>query len=226
MNGLCTVDFHTHYDWQSPVCCPENVCRIISTPLAEADRPLPGNVLQTLELHPWDGNSWSQEFEHTALNGKFSGIGEVGLDRLRGKLPLNEQLLILRKACEFAAVHQKTLTIHCVKCFSELLELYKQIRWQTPTIIHYFRSNLPLARQLWEHTHFTLSLPPAALTQQELWDFLRDHREYQSRIVLETDDPHHGDIEAHYRQSAAQLEITFEQLQKLMQMQLRSLYNV
>lgn len=220
------IDFHTHYASCAPLPVPPEVWRVISTPLSDINQLMPPGTIQTLELHPWSGAAWTPEFEQAASLERFSGIGEVGLDRLRGKRPLDEQLKILAQACNLAEKLQKPLTIHCVKCFSELLALYKELRWQVPTIIHYFRGNLPLAQQLWEHTHFTLSLPPAALSQQQLMEFLRNHPEYIRRIVLETDDPLHGNIQKHYQQCAKIWSIPLTELQQIMSKQLEKLYYV
>ena len=217
------IDFHTHFDRANPLIVPENTIRVVSVPLAEAGLELPTGCIATLELHPWSGANWSSEFAAAARRKEFAGIGEVGLDRLKGKLPLAEQMSIFSNAAELAKSLNKPLTI---QCFSELLQLYKSIKWQVPTIIHYFCGKLELAQQLWRDTHFVLSLPPKIYCQQSLLDFLRDNPEYHTRIVLETDDPHHGDTEAHYRIMAQKLDIEFETLQKLMSEQFERLFNV
>ena len=221
----CTIDFHTHYDFQTPLPAADGVWRIVSLPLRQAHLPLPANTLTTLELHPWSGEQWSSKFADMAAEARFIGIGEVGLDRLKGRLTIPEQLAVLEQAVKRAEELQKPLTVHCVKAFSELLALYKRLRWQVPTIIHYFRGNLALARQLWDHTQFVLSLPPAAYTQTALWDFLRDHPTYQRRVVLETDDPQHGDIQAHYRTAAGLLQKPLPELRQLMRQQLERIYH-
>ena len=222
---LPTVDFHTHFDRQQPLTVAGNVVRIVSVPLADADLPLPENCFATLEHHPWHGSSWNNEFAVTARDKRFIGIGEAGLDRMKGKLPLPEQIKEFTCAINLAEAVNKPLTIHCVKCFSELLELYKRIKWQVPTVIHYYCSNLALARQLWDHTPFLLSLPPKISDQPQLLDFLRGNPDYLRRIVLETDDPHHGDIESHYRFMAQKMDLEFSALQKIMLEQFERLYH-
>ena len=222
--ALPTIDFHTHLDRQQPLTTAGSTIRIISVPQNEADLPLPENCFGTLELHPWHGESMNSKFAQTTEAPKFIGIGEVGLDRLKGKLSLDGQIAEFTRTVLLANNLGKPLTIHCVKCFSELLELYKRLKWRVPTIIHYYRSNLKLARQLWEHTDWVLSLPPAICGQKELLDFLRSNPEYQQKIVLETDDPHHGDIEAHYKVISEALDISYTALQKLMLEQFKRLY--
>ena len=58
-----------------------------------------------------------------------------------------------------------------------------------------------------------------------LLDFLREHPEYLHRIVLETDNPHNGNIGEHYRTMADLLGIKAESLQQLMAEQFERLFN-
>ena len=197
MSNLLPIDFHTHLNNEAPGRDP-GVWKVVSLDLAHRDLVLPENCLATLELHPWQGG-------------------------IRGKLPLPEQIAIFRRTVELACKLNKPLTVHCVKCFSELLELKKHLEWQVPTIIHYFRNNLKLAQQLWTQTDFYLSLPPGV--PAEVLDFLRSNPEYLSRIVLETDDPD-GDIAAHYTFTAQKLAISPEKLTGFMHEQFQRIYHV
>ena len=226
MSGTYFIDFHTHLNINDPLPVPENVLRVLSVPLEQALLPVPHNTVKTLELHPWQGADYTSEFASAAAGISFAGIGEVGLDRLKGKLPLPEQINIFTQTALLAEDLQKPLTIHCVKCFSELLAVYKKLRWKTPTVIHYFRSNLQLAQQLWQHTDFILSLPPVIVQQPQLLEFLRQNPGYLQRIVLETDDPDAGDIIRHYHNIAGILSVKTGDLQKIMQEQFERLYHV
>ncbi|MBE6402365.1 MAG: TatD family deoxyribonuclease [Lentisphaerae bacterium] len=226
MCKICpTVDFHTHLDRQQPLQVPSDTVRIISVPQAEAALPLPENCFATLELHPWHGQDWSGSFAELAQESRFIGIGEVGLDRIKGKLALPEQMLIFSRTANLAQSLNKPLVIHCVKCFSELLHLYKNLKWQVPTIIHYFCGRLELAQQLWQDTHFILSLPPKIYVQTKLLDFLRDNPQYHHRIVLETDDPSSGNIQQHYQNMANALNVSLPQLTELMNEQFERVYH-
>jgi len=226
MSGTYFIDFHTHLNINDPLPVPENVLRVLSVPLEQALLPVPHNTVKTLELHPWQGADYTSEFASAAAGISFAGIGEVGLDRLKGKLPLPEQINIFTQTALLAEDLQKPLTIHCVKCFSELLAVYKKLRWKTPTVIHYFRGNLQLAQQLWQHTDFILSLPPVIVQQPQLLEFLRQNPGYLQRIVLETDDPDAGDIIRHYHNIAGILSVKTGDLQKIMQEQFERLYHV
>ena len=216
MNGLCTVDFHTHLNWQSPLQTSDDVLRIVSTPLTHAADPVPERVVQTLELHPWDGVPWSSDYVRYAGEKRFIALGEVGLDRIRGVLSIEDQKNIFANAVKLAQELNKPLTVHCVKCYPDLLELYKNLRWKVPTVIHYFRGKLPLAQQLWRQSNFILSLPPAAHNQTELWDFIWENPEYLNRTVLESDDPSADCIKEHYQIAAGKLDMSFRELQTVM----------
>ena len=211
MNEAKFVDFHTHLNWQTPLLVPENVLRIVSTPVTCKALPVPQNIIQTLELHPWEGVFLTDDFKQKAADVRFGGIGEVGLDRVKGKLPLEQQMEIFTQAAVLAQKLNKTLTIHCVKCFSELLAIHKK---------------LALAQQLWQHTDFILSLPPAINNQPQVLEFLRQNPQFLDRIVLETDDPDSGDIIQHYHRIAEQIAVKPEKLQKIMLEQLERLYHV
>ena len=222
-NGLYTVDFHTHLDRSRGFCTSGNIIRIISQEQDDRE-PLPENCFGTLELHPWHGHELSEGFELAAASSRYIGIGEVGMDRVRGKLSLSRQQEIFTQAIDLAEKLHKPLTVHCVKCFSELLAMKKARPWQVPTIIHYFRGNLELAKQLWQHDNFILSLPPESLQNRHLLDFLQQHPAYLQHIVLETDDPA-GDIEHHYSRMAMSLAMNPDKLHKIMFDQFLRIYH-
>lgn len=224
MADVLTIDFHTHWSCQVKSDIPPEVLMIISTPLAEINTIQPDSTRRTLELHPWQGESYTSGFEKAAESPEIIGIGEAGLDRLRGALPLDEQLDIFRKTALLAEKLQKPLTVHCVKCFSELLAVNKELRLTIPLIVHYFRGSIEQAKQLWQHKNIVLSLPPAIYTRTDVLDFLRNNPEYLQRIVLETDDPENGDIVQHYHRIADLLKLEMQTLQKLMMQQFELIY--
>ena len=224
MADVLTIDFHTHCSCQANSDIPPEVLRIISTPLEEINTVIPGKTLRTLELHPWQGEPYTSRFEKAAESPAIIGIGEVGLDRLRGALPFEEQLNIFKKTALLAEKLQKPLTVHCVKSFSELLAVNKELRLTIPLIVHYFRGNIELAKQLWQHENLILSLPPAIYTRTDVLDFLRDTHGYLKRIVLETDDPENGDIVLHYHRIADSQNMDVQTLQKIMMQQFELIY--
>lgn len=216
------IDFHTHWNGSAQPADPEAL-KIISLPLEQIDQPLPADCAITLELHPWQGGAFTEEFARAAAMSKVIGIGEAGLDRLRGALPLAEQMEIFSRTIQLAEKLHKPLTVHCVRCFSELLELKKRLKWQVATIIHYFTGKAGIAEQLLRHENFILSLPPCC--SEEVLELWRSNRQYDRSFVLETDDPA-GGIARHYQYVAQKLNISNEELVTVMRNQFGRIYHV
>lgn len=82
-------------------------------------------------------------------------IGEAGIDHL-APAPIDHQTAILRLQAELAETVRKPLLLHLVRSTQEILRLRRQIRPTVPWIIHGFRGNATLARQLLDHG-FSLS---------------------------------------------------------------------
>ncbi|MGE4565789.1 MAG: TatD family hydrolase [Victivallaceae bacterium] len=162
-------DFHTHNS--NP---PPGVTALISRPA-----PLPDDgKLYSLELHPWHcgGPELPAGFRENAV--RAAGIGEIGLDRLRGP-ELSLQRQVLRAALEVAAELHKPVILHCVRAAAELqsdLKPYPGMK----KLLHGFRGGV---RELerWLELGFFVSLAPTAL-RPEFAPFAA------ARIGLETDD--------------------------------------
>ena len=75
-------------------------------------------------------------------------IGECGLDKLRSHLDIDEQIILFAEMARIAEQLGKPVIIHCVKAFSELLAVHKQINPSVPWIIHGFRGKPQLMQQL------------------------------------------------------------------------------
>ncbi|MDR0796254.1 MAG: TatD family hydrolase [Tannerella sp.] len=82
-------------------------------------------------------------------------IGETGLDKLAAT-PLDQQTAQFITHIELAEKYHKPLIIHCVKAWQELIAIRKQFTSPIPWIIHGFRGNGQLARQML-HSGFSLS---------------------------------------------------------------------
>lgn len=142
MNILC--DIHTHND-----CDYENV---ISVRNVFVSNSIPAELpaLYSASVHPWYvGRDWKKLLEeNTGMIEKSAFIGEFGLDRLRSHLSMDEQIILFAEMARIAEQLGKPVIIHCVKAFSELLEVHKQINPSVPWIIHGFRGKPQLMQQL------------------------------------------------------------------------------
>lgn len=143
----------------------------------------------SLGIHPWKIKDINIEESFALLNqlilehqSKLLAIGECGLDKTIDA-PLETQIDIFKKHIALSEKLKKPLIIHCVKAFNEIIELKKEINPTQKWIIHDFRKNANIAKQLTQHgIYLSLSpsifkVKPEILTQYPL--------EY---ILLETDD--------------------------------------
>lgn len=103
-------------------------------------------------LHPWfatiDALETQMKYLSVVANQpNVKLIGECGLDRLRGE-SLENQVSILTQQIKLAESINKPLILHCVKCFSELIEIKDSLKVKVPMVIHGFNKNEVLGKQL------------------------------------------------------------------------------
>lgn len=121
---------------------------LISVNPAEFD-PQPG-TFYSVGIHPWRLSASDEDMkllESIVSREDVLMIGECGIDKVRG-VELNEQIKVLRKHVELSETLGKPLILHCVKASNELVALRKEIRATQPWVVHGFRGNANVARQL------------------------------------------------------------------------------
>lgn len=119
-------------------------------------------------LHPWYATIEKLELQMKymsvlAKQPNVKLIGECGLDRLKGE-NLENQIIVLEKQIALAETLNKPLILHCVKCFSELIEIKDRLKVKVPMIIHGFNKNEKLGQQLL-NKGFLLSFGAAILKE-------------------------------------------------------------
>lgn len=108
----------------------------------------PGAVY-SVGWHPWwDGTPDWPWIESTARLPQVVQIGECGIDRRKGAAPVEEQLVLTERHARLAEDTGKPLLLHIVGAWSEIIALRKRLRPAQRWIIHGFRGNATLARQL------------------------------------------------------------------------------
>lgn len=136
-------------------------------------------------IHPWNINDdWELEFEKIKGLSQLPNcvaIGECGLDGLI-KTPDELQRKIFLKHTEWAQNIGKSLIIHCVRHFPEIIHLTQKT--SVPKVVHGFNKNKNIAHSLLENG-FHLSFGKAALHSVSLQNILREVPE--DRFFLETD---------------------------------------
>lgn len=139
-------NIHTHQRGQTPDSI-EIVNKIVD--LKQSFCFLP-NTYYSYGIHPWYINNPEIQLAlltEAALHPSVVAIGEAGLDK-NSATPLQLQIEVFKEQVSLAEEIGKPVIIHCVKAWDELLAAQKSISPKQPWIIHGFRGNENLAKQL------------------------------------------------------------------------------
>lgn len=137
------LDIHTH----KPAPYPDGIVSIDNL-----EAPLLDGQLYSVGIHPWNTaemptqETWNR-LEALASDPRVAAIGECGVDLLKGG-QLFRQLQILKRQIEISEKAGKPLILHCVKGADIILGLKRDFNPVQAWIIHGFRGNPRLGRQL------------------------------------------------------------------------------
>lgn len=148
------TDIHTHR-------LPEQPGSAVVTVDPTTEGGLPEHQCCSVGIHPWhtDGD-WERtgmpRVERLAGEDRVVAIGECGLDKVWLKrLPAGERDGAFRRQTEAFEAHirlseatGKPLIIHCVRAYNELVLLHRKHRPRQTWVVHGFRGNRSVARQL------------------------------------------------------------------------------
>lgn len=202
------VDAHCHFERQAFVgrrqailadCALQGIKALVMPATVRADWPVQAALAAKHQalyyapgLHPW----WAEEHqEHdlVALNdwlqqddSKLLGIGECGLDRLRGDL--SRQQPWFEAQVELAKKYRLPLLIHSVRSHESVLRVLKAARYSEPALLHGFAGSYQQAVQFIDQG---LTLGVTGLITHERSHKTRDAlaRVPLDKLVLETDAP-------------------------------------
>lgn len=163
---------------------------------------VPSKGVFSLGLHPWEIKKapadWELLLEEGLQNEQIIALGECGLDKnTAADILLQEELFA--KQIGLSERYNRPVIIHCVKAWSELMNLKKTLKPTMPWVVHGFRGNEQLADQLLKHgfyLSFGLYYQPEAL-----------NKSWPSHFLLETDD-REVPISQIYKQTAKDLEVS------------------
>ncbi len=201
------IDFHNHSDRFNG-----NTVSVRSFFVEEIINQKDIGSLCTAGIHPWQSadpyaNDWLVALDHISKHPNVIGIGEIGLDRLRGA-DLQTQIELFKKQVSVAETVQKPVIIHCVRSFAEIQELRKQLKPTSPWVIHNFMGNVQIAQSLVKQG-FYLSFCIAIATNLKIAEALKATP--LSRIFFETDD-YIENVEAVYTAAAKCLQMDLNEL--------------
>lgn len=128
------VDIHTHVDNQS-------VIKIVDD--------FSENILTTWGVHPWDVIDFnlSQISQIQRNLREIFAIGEVGLDKVH-KETFAKQVEVFEEMIRLSESYGKPMIVHCVRAYSEIIEIRKRTKATMPWVIHGFNSSVETMRQL------------------------------------------------------------------------------
>jgi TatD DNase family protein len=176
-------------------------------------------------IHPWnllEENSDLLLNKLKAVTGSINlfAVGECGFDKLRGASPELQRKLFEEQAA-IAEVIKKPVVIHCVRGWDELLASHKKLRPKMPWLIHGFRGNKEMAKQLIVKG-FYLSFWFDYIIRPESAELIRSVP--KNRIFLETDG---ADIEIRdiYNKVSADLNLPVEELRSVIWQNFTELFN-
>lgn len=150
---MILFDIHTHNvnaDIQTNLFEVKSVLNTFPEDFNDLSRTTVDSTWFSCGIHPWyvDGKIESLELlEKIIKQDRVIAVGEVGLDKLKGP-DLNMQVNVFREQIYLANKYEKPLVIHCVKAWSELVSLYKELKSDIPWIIHGYRGGVDQTKQL------------------------------------------------------------------------------
>lgn len=181
------LNIHTHH---------QNIAHdsesILSLSVGYDDLKPVENQSVAIGIHPWFINleTLTQDLhkvENLANNKNVKMIGECGLDKLKGP-DLDKQIKIFEAQLAIAKRAKKSVLIHCVKAYDELIASYKKVNPEVALVIHGFNKSKELGKQLMAQG-FYLSFGKAILHQNSaIIELIKSTDEF----FLETDDSEHS----------------------------------
>jgi TatD DNase family protein len=179
---------------------------------------IPGDISGrscTFGIHPWHLeadilDSLLHRVRSAAIFPNVIALGETGFDKLRGPA-MDIQLKAFEEQILISEIIGKPVFIHCVRARDQLLPVHKRLKPKMPWMVHGFRGNPDLARQLLSRGlylsfWFDFALRPES--SELLSGMPRD------RIFLETDGSDLS-IVALYNKVAADLKLSDEELKSV-----------
>lgn len=199
------LDFHTHSMRHAD---SQNVQEIVSIHLGQQKH----YHYFTVGMHPWwteQPVSPNQKDDLVKLLGHDNclAMGEMGLDNLKGP-EMGIQMNILRSLLAIADEMGKSVIIHCVRAFDQLIQIKKEFPNIRNWCVHGYGRHTTLAKQLIDQGFYVSLMPTMPLAKyQQLFDSLP-----HDRLFLETDSMKEADITTVYSNVAAMLNVDVSDL--------------
>ena len=144
-------DIHTHKIYSEDIDDPYHSCIFDVYSLEfEVAKELHQRHSFSCGIHPWysdDSDTQMAYLREISSNSRIIAIGETGLDKLKGP-SFEVQTPVFKKHIEISETLGKPVVIHCVKAWEELLKVRKDTKPIQPWIIHGYRGNPQITKQM------------------------------------------------------------------------------
>jgi TatD DNase family protein len=148
-------------------------------------------IVPQFGLHPWWSGEerpedWLDRLRQLLLAHPSSGVGEIGIDKIRKKIaPMPIQISTMKAQLDLAQEMRRTATVHCVGAYGTLVDILKTYApLQSPIVIHSFSGNADQIRDLSRispEIYFSVS---GKCPQTEVIEYIP-----LDRLLIETDAP-------------------------------------
>jgi TatD DNase family protein len=139
------IDIHTHHS-------PDKLSVRALQSFFIDDAPENSEQFFSAGIHPWqvesDNTRIKQKARQVFAKKKLSAIGEIGLDRRKNSSLFSQQKAVFIWQLNMAEELGLPVIIHCVKAYSDLLSVLKEVSPELPLIIHGYNENIQTAAQL------------------------------------------------------------------------------
>ncbi|MBK3516560.1 TatD family hydrolase [Carboxylicivirga marina] len=214
------INLHTHHPSESM-----HVKEIINMHASLYPESTNLNQFHSIGIHPWDikDDHSIHVLEKWAQHPKVLAIGECGLDKSKGPdLTIQQEVFI--QHIKLSEKLKLPIIIHCVKAYSEIIKLRKDLRPKQAWIFHGFNASRETMEQaLRQGFYFSLGkalLKSNSKASQSL--LFIPH----NRLFLETDDDPQLSIISIYEKASELLKLETPQLKKVIQDNFKRLFNV
>ncbi|MDR3309003.1 MAG: TatD family hydrolase [Tannerella sp.] len=176
------IDVHTHNKN-----IPVGTFAIVSIDLTlrlSHDISYAKGVFYSAGVHPWHPDvRMMPTVRALAAMPEIIAIGETGLDKLTaGKYSdFTRQRTLFIEHIHLSEEVAKPMIIHCVKSHNEIISIHRELKPKMPWIIHGFRGNQQIAKELlYEGFYLSFSIPYNKYALLSAWR--------NDRLLIETDD--------------------------------------
>jgi len=171
-------------------------------------------------LHPWYfGTENLQEnlikLESIIQNPNCFAIGEIGLDKF-SKIDINEQKEVFDSCVKLAKKYNKSIIIHSVKMYNEIIQILKNNNFTGKVFFHSFNANSQITKQLIKNNNFFYSISELSLRNS---DKIKESLQIipVDKLFVETDDNPNGDLMLIIKKISELINVKFEDLKSIIQ---------